>query len=161
MLQSCKVFCKICLCRLYGQFLLFCGFSCNVRKPYNCHWELFNWYLSYQTCETNLTMWQAAITYCITQHTLLDKNFHVTNTNFAISLMVNTLSLNSASLFYFIYKCLDDSLYNWNFKNQNLLIFNSVNLTKAAKLNSVYIFILLGIHLRNTEFNLVNLVRFM
>ena len=40
--------------------------------------------------------------------------------------------------------------YQLKFKNQNLLIFNSMNLTnlsQVAKLNSVYIFILYGTQL--------------
>ena len=66
------------------------------------------------------------------------ENFHW---NFAILLMANSLNFNSA--YYHIFReSLSDS---YNIKNQNSLISNYVNLTnlsKVAKLNFVYIFVL-------------------
>ena len=65
---------------------------------------------------------------------------------FAILLMANSLNLNSAHYArYYIFRNLSMVAYIINIQNQNSLIFNSVNLTilsQAAKLNSVYIFIL-------------------
>ena len=73
--------------------------------------------------------------------TLQEEGF-LWNLNFAILLMVNSLNFNSAH--YYIFRNLSMRAYIiGKFKNQNLLILNSVNLTdlsQVAKLNSMYIF---------------------
>ena len=73
--------------------------------------------------------------------TLQEGNFHW-NLNFAISLMANLLHLNSA--YYHILRNVLMLANTVNFKNQNLLIFDSVNVTNLsqdAELNSLCIFI--------------------
>ena len=73
--------------------------------------------------------------------TLQEEGF-LWNLNFAIVVMENLLNFNSAH--YYIFRNLSMRAYIiGKFKNQNLLIFNSVNLTdlsQVAKLNSMYIF---------------------
>ena len=78
----------------------------------------------------------------ITTDTLQEPHFHW-NLNFAISLMANSLNLNSA--YNYVFRNLSMIAYMIEFQNQNSLIFLSLKLTslsQVAKLNAVYIFIL-------------------
>ena len=81
--------------------------------------------------------------FCDSDGTLQLENFYW-NLNFAISLMANSLNLNSLfHLLYFQESFNDICMYKLKFKNQNLLKFNCVNLThlsQVAKFHSVYIF---------------------
>ena len=80
---------------------------------------------------------------CLGLYTLQEENFYW-NITFTISIVANSLNLNSA--YYYIFRSLSMIGYLWlKFKNQNTLALNSVNLTKLSrfdKLNSVIIFIL-------------------
>ena len=79
----------------------------------------------------------------ITLHTLQEKDFHP-NKNFAISLMANSLNLNSIYLLLY-FRNLSSIAYIIEIKNQKLLIFislKSTNLIKVANLNYVYILIM-------------------
>ena len=75
-------------------------------------------------------------------NTLQEENFH-RSLNFAISLMANLL--NSNSTYWYIFRNLSMRAYRIVILKSNSLILNSVYLTdlsQAAKLDSVYIFIL-------------------